>query len=47
MDIEVISEFLKFLREAEKECKAAQETEKETESQLQDIDHRLELYTDS
>lgn len=47
MNIEVISEFLKFLREAEKEYKAAQETEKETESQLQDIDHRLELYTDS
>jgi len=47
MDPEIIAGFLNALREAEKTYRSAKSEESEAESQLQDIAHRLEIYTDS
>lgn len=46
-DHESITAVLQFLREMQREYKEAQETEQEADRQLQDVAHRLEIYTDS
>ncbi len=46
-DPEKIADFLRFIKEAQQEYKEGVSGERETESQLQDIAHRLEIYTDS
>ncbi len=47
MNQEVIAELLLFMREVQKGYKEVVSIENETEKQLQDIAHRLEIYTDS
>lgn len=46
-DHESITAVLQFLREMQREYKEAQGAEQEADRQLQDIAHRLEIYTDS
>lgn len=47
IDPEIIALFLKTMQEAEKGYRFAKSEEREAEGQLQDIAHRLEIYTDS
>lgn len=46
IDPEIIAEFLKTLRTVESGYRLAKKEESEAENQLQDIAHRLEIYTD-